>query len=59
MHELTTALFILEQADMLKCCMACRKGKHLWLELDSGPALMLHFGMTGYIVRLPHVLCHM
>ena len=32
---------------------ACRKGKHLWLELDSGsPALMLHFGMTGYIVRL-------
>jgi len=23
---------------------ACRKGKHMWLEFDSGPALMLHFG---------------
>lgn len=35
-----------------KMMEACRKGKHLWLELDSGsPALMLHFGMTGYIVR--------
>lgn len=21
-----------------------RKGKHMWLEFDSGPALMLHFG---------------
>ena len=23
---------------------ACRKGKHLWLTLDSGPAVMFHFG---------------
>ena len=26
---------------------ACRHGKQLWLEFDSGPALLLHFGMTG------------
>ncbi len=26
---------------------ACRYGKQLWLELDEGPALLLHFGMTG------------
>ncbi len=23
------------------------QGKHMWLEFDEGPALMLHFGMTG------------
>ena len=26
---------------------ACRHGKQLWLEFDRGPALLLHFGMTG------------
>jgi formamidopyrimidine-DNA glycosylase len=26
---------------------AGRHGKHLWLELDRGPWLLLHFGMTG------------
>ena len=26
---------------------ACRHGKQLWLEFDEGPALLLHFGMTG------------
>jgi formamidopyrimidine-DNA glycosylase len=26
---------------------ARRHGKHLWLELDRPPALLLHFGMTG------------
>ena len=26
---------------------ACRHGKQLWLEFDQGPALLLHFGMTG------------
>jgi formamidopyrimidine-DNA glycosylase len=29
-----------------------RHGKHLWLELDRPPALLLHFGMTGGI-RVP------
>ena len=24
-----------------------RHGKHLWLELDRPPALLMHFGMTG------------
>lgn len=24
---------------------AHRKGKHMWIEFDSGPCLMLHFGM--------------
>jgi formamidopyrimidine-DNA glycosylase len=24
-----------------------RHGKHLWLELDRGPSLLMHFGMTG------------
>ena len=24
-----------------------RHGKHFWLELDRGPALLMHFGMTG------------
>ena len=24
-----------------------RHGKHLWLTLDRGPALLMHFGMTG------------
>ena len=26
---------------------ACRHGKQIWLEFDAGPALLLHFGMTG------------
>ncbi|HEU4370671.1 MAG TPA: DNA-formamidopyrimidine glycosylase family protein [Methylomirabilota bacterium] len=26
---------------------ARRHGKHLWFELDRGPALLMHFGMTG------------
>lgn len=26
---------------------ACRHGKQLWLEFEDGPALLLHFGMTG------------
>ena len=26
---------------------AARYGKQLWLEFDQGPALLLHFGMTG------------
>jgi len=26
---------------------ARRHGKHLWLELDQGPSLLMHFGMTG------------
>ena len=26
---------------------AGRHGKHLWLELDRGPCLLMHFGMTG------------
>ncbi|KAL0050154.1 hypothetical protein WJX82_005296 [Trebouxia sp. C0006] len=29
---------------------AHRKGKHMWIEFDSGPCLMLHFGMTGSLV---------
>ena len=28
---------------------ACRHGKQLWLEFDAGPALLLHFGMTGSV----------
>lgn len=28
---------------------ACRHGKQLWLEFDEGPALLLHFGMTGSV----------
>ena len=28
---------------------ACRHGKQLWLEFDRGPALLLHFGMTGAV----------
>lgn len=32
-----------------KLVQACRKGKHMWMELDGGaPALMFHFGMTGF-----------
>ena len=30
-----------------KLLQACRKGKHMWMELDgSAPALMFHFGAT-------------
>jgi len=25
----------------------CRKGKHLWIELEQGPCVTFHFGMTG------------
>jgi formamidopyrimidine-DNA glycosylase len=34
---------------------ARRHGKHLWLELDRGPALLMHFGMTGglHVPRRP------
>ena len=31
-----------------KLLQACRKGKHMWMELDEGaPALMFHFGMEN------------
>lgn len=43
-EELQTALLRRSIID------AHRKGKQMWLELDEGPALMLHFGMTGYLV---------
>ncbi|KAL3161192.1 hypothetical protein ABBQ38_009559 [Trebouxia sp. C0009 RCD-2024] len=29
---------------------AQRKGKHMWIDFDTGPSLMLHFGMTGTLV---------
>lgn len=29
---------------------ARRRGKQLWLELDGGPALLMHFGMSGALV---------
>lgn len=29
---------------------ARRRGKQLWLELDQGPALLMHFGMSGALV---------
>ena len=32
---------------------ACRHGKQLWLEFDQGPALLLHFGMTGSLHGYP------
>ncbi|MGE0790459.1 MAG: DNA-formamidopyrimidine glycosylase family protein [Sandaracinaceae bacterium] len=32
---------------------AHRKGKYLWLELDEGPHVILHFGMTGTL-RTPN-----
>lgn len=25
----------------------CRKGKHLWMEMDKGPCAYFHFGMSG------------
>lgn len=31
-----------------------RKGKYLWLELDPGPALVLHLGMTGALHSTLH-----
>ena len=33
---------------------ACRHGKQLWLEFDAGPALLLHFGMTGALHAYDH-----
>jgi len=33
---------------------ACRHGKQLWLEFDDGPALLLHFGMTGALHGYQH-----
>ena len=33
---------------------ACRHGKQLWLEFDTGPALLLHFGMTGALHGYEH-----
>lgn len=33
---------------------ACRHGKQLWLEFDRGPALLLHFGMTGALHGYDH-----
>lgn len=33
---------------------SARHGKHLFLELSSGGALMLHFGMTGTLRYRPH-----
>ena len=36
-----------------KLLRACRKGKHMWMELDGGaPALMFHFGVLLNDVQL-------
>ena len=36
-----------------KLLRACRKGKHMWMELDGGaPALMFHFGVALNDVQL-------
>jgi formamidopyrimidine-DNA glycosylase len=32
---------------------ACRRGKYLWLPLDSGDALMAHLGMSGQLLVQP------
>ncbi len=32
---------------------ACRRGKYLWLPLDSGDALTAHLGMSGQLLVLP------
>jgi formamidopyrimidine-DNA glycosylase len=32
-----------------------RHGKHLFAELDDGPWLMLHFGMTGFLAYFKHL----
>ena len=32
---------------------ACRRGKYLWLELDSGEALSAHLGMSGQLLVVP------
>jgi len=32
-----------------------RHGKHLFAEVDDGPWLMLHFGMTGYLAYFKHL----
>ena len=31
----------------------CRRGKYLWLPLDSGPALLAHLGMSGQLLVQP------
>lgn len=35
---------------------ACRKGKHLWLDFDTGPSVMFHFGtrLTSSVDLLMH-----
>jgi formamidopyrimidine-DNA glycosylase len=32
---------------------ACRRGKYLWLPLDSGDALLAHLGMSGQLLVVP------
>lgn len=32
---------------------ACRRGKYLWLPLDSGDALQAHLGMSGQLLVVP------
>ena len=32
---------------------ACRRGKYLWLPLDSGDALVAHLGMSGQLLVVP------
>ena len=39
--------------------IAKRRGKQLWMDLDTGPSLLLHFGMTGEqaapaVLNTPH-----
>jgi formamidopyrimidine-DNA glycosylase len=33
---------------------ACRRGKYLWLPLDSGDAVLAHLGMSGQLLVQPH-----
>ncbi len=35
---------------------ACRRGKYLWLPLDSGDALLAHLGMSGQLLMCPSTM---
>lgn len=36
---------------------AMRKGKHMWIDFDSGPSLMLHFGKMTLVSALAEDMC--
>ncbi len=52
-RHLPGALHFVQGLTGRRFAAACRRGKYLWLPLDSGDALLAHLGMSGQLLMCP------